>query len=150
MTIKQRIDQDLKSALLNGDKSTTTVLRGLKSAILNAEIAAGERDSGLADDKVIELLKKEVKARNESAELYVKGGSQRRADQELSEKVIIEKYLPAQMDDATLQALVDEAIATTGASGPSALGQVIGMVKQKAGGAADGARIAQLVKERLV
>ncbi len=149
MSIKERIEQDLKSALLGGDKEKATLLRGLKSTILNAEIAGGERDTGLPDDRVIDLLKKEVKSRVESAELYVKGGSQDRADKELSEKSVIEEYLPEQMSDAELEKIVDEAIASTGASGAQAMGQVIGLVKQKTGGVADGARIAQLVKEKL-
>lgn len=149
MTIKDRIEQDLKTALLGGDKDKAMLLRGLKSAILNAEIAAGEREAGLSDDKVIDLLKKEVKSRIESADLYVKGGNQERADKELSEKVLIEAYLPVQLSDEELTQIVDEAISSTEASGPQAMGQVIGAVKQKAGGSADGARIAQIVKEKL-
>jgi uncharacterized protein len=149
MEIKQKIEQDLKAALLGGEKEKATLLRGLKSAILNAEIASGDREKGLDDTKIIDLLKKEVKARVESADMYKKGGSQERADKELREKVLIEAYLPAQISDEALAKIVDEAIAKVGQTGPQAMGQVIGQVKQQTGGTADGARIAQAVKEKL-
>ncbi len=149
MELKQKIEADLKKALLSGDKEKATLLRGLKSTILNAEIAQGARDSGLDDDKIVELFKKEAKSRQESADLYKQGGSEERANKELSEKVIIEEYLPAQLSDEELQKMVDEAIANVGQSGPQAMGQVIGQVKQKAGVAADGSRIAAIAKERL-
>jgi uncharacterized protein YqeY len=95
------------------------------------------------------LLAKEAKKRQESADLYVQAGDQVRADAELAEKAIIEAYLPAQLSEAELVALIDEAIAATGASGPQGMGQVIGAVKAKAGASADGALVARLVKEKL-
>lgn len=147
--LKARIDQDLKQALLAGDKSLATTLRGLKSVILYAEVAAGVRDTGLSDDEITKLLAKEAKKRQESADLYVKGGSEDRAAAELQEKAVIEQYLPKQLSDEELIAIVDAAIASTAATGPQAMGQVIGTVKSKTEGAADGARIAALVKERL-
>lgn len=147
MTIKQRIEQDLKTALIGGDKQKATTLRGLKSAILNAEIAAGSRESGLSDDEVTKILKKEVKSRLESAGLYQKGSDSIRAQQELDEKVIIENYLPQQLSDDELSAVVEQAVKEVSATGPQAMGQVIGAVKQKVGASADGARIAQMVKE---
>lgn len=149
MTIKQRIEQDLKQALLGGDKQRAIVLRGVKSTILNAEIASGEREKGLSDDKVIDLLKKELKSRDESANLYSQGGNQEKADQELAEKKLIEQYLPEQMSDEELIVLIEKTIQETGANSPQQMGQVIAGVKQKAGGSADGARIAQIAKEKL-
>jgi len=149
MSLKDRIQQDLKAALLSGEKEKATLLRGLKSTILNAEIASGERQQGLSDEKVVELLKKEVKSRNESAQLFKQGGNQDKADQELREKVLIEAYLPEQISDEALNQLVDDALASTPNAGPQAMGQIIGMVKQKAGSTADGARIAQAVKAKL-
>src|SRR6185436_15823241 len=127
-----------------------TTIRGLKSVILYAEVAAGSRESGgLSDDEIIALLSKEAKKRQESADLFEKGGNQEKAAAELTEKKVIEGYLPQQMSDEELKALVEEAVAATGASGMQAMGQVIGMVKQKAGASADGSRVAALVKERL-
>ena len=147
--LEQRIEQDLKTALLAGDKSKVTTLRGLKSVLLYAKVAAGTRDEGLSDEIVISILSKEAKKRQESADLYKQGGSQERADAELAEKALIETYLPAQLDEAELSKIVEAVIADTGASGMADMGRVIGAVREKTQGAADGAVIARLVKERL-
>jgi uncharacterized protein YqeY len=149
MNLKQQLDADLKTALLAGDSQTATVLRGLKSAVLNVEIEKGAREQGLPEPDVLAILGKEAKKRQESADMYRQGNSPERAEAEEQEKAIIEKYLPKQMEDDELAKLVDEAIASTGASGPQAMGQVIGAVKAKTAGQADGARIAALVKEKL-
>jgi uncharacterized protein YqeY len=121
----------------------------LKSVILYAEVAKGVRNEGLGDDEIIPLFSKEAKKRQESADLYIKGGAEDRAAKELAEKVIIEGYLPAQLSDGELVTLIDAAITEVGAAGLSAMGQVIALVKQRAGASADGSRIAQNVKERL-
>lgn len=147
--LKQRLEQDLKQALLSGDKERALVLRSLKSAILYAEVSKGVRDTGLPDDEIIALLSKEVKKRQESADLYIKGGAQDRADKELAEKKIIEAYLPQQLSDEALLTIIDEAITEIGAQDMSDMGQVIGAIKRKTGASADGARIARMVKEKL-
>jgi uncharacterized protein YqeY len=149
MSVKQQIDADIKTAMLAGDKVLVTTLRGLKSAILNVEVAEGKREEGLSDDVVINMLQKEAKKRQESADLYAQGGSPERQQAELTEKTVIEKYLPQQLSEAEISILIDEVIASTGASGLQSMGQVIGGVKAKAGAAADGAVIARLVKEKL-
>jgi len=147
--LKARIDQDLKTALLGGDKVLATTLRGLKSVILYAEVAQGLREQGLSDEQVVILLSKEAKKRQESADLYTQGGSKERADAELAEKKVIESYLPTQLSDEELSEVIHQTIQMLAVSGPSAMGQVIGAVKQKTAGQADGARIAQLVKQYL-
>lgn len=147
--LKQQIEQDLKEALLGGQKDRATTLRGLKSVILYAEVAAGTRDQGLSDEQIIQLFAKEAKKRQESAEFYVKGGSQERADAELAEKKIIESYLPQQLSDEELIKIIDSAISALEDVSPQAMGQVIGKVKQATEGRADGGRIAKFVKERL-
>lgn len=147
--LEQQLEQDIKAALLSGDAVKTTTLRGLKATLLNVKVAEGKRDSGLTDDEVITVLAKEAKKRQESADLYVQGGSQAKADAELAEKAIIEAYLPAQLSEDEIVKLIDETIAATGAAGPQAMGQVIGQVKSKAGPTADGALIARLVKDKL-
>lgn len=150
MPLRQQLDDDIKAAMLAGDTLRVETLRGLKTAILYADVAAKKRDSGgIADDEIIGLFAKEAKKRQESADLYVKGGAQERADKELAEKKIVEAYLPAQMDEAELIALIDAAIAEQGASDMQAMGKVIGAVKARAGNSADGSVIARLVKERL-
>ncbi|HTH72643.1 MAG TPA: GatB/YqeY domain-containing protein [Candidatus Pristimantibacillus sp.] len=147
--LKSRIDQDLKTALLAGDKVLATTLRGLKSVVLYAEVAKGVREQGLSDDEIVVLFSKEAKKRQESADLYKQGGNEEKAAAELEEKKVIEGYLPAQMSDEELSKIIDQTIEGLGASGPALMGQVIGAVKQKTAGQADGSRIAQLVKERL-
>lgn len=147
--LKQQLEQDLKKALLGGDRERATILRGLKSVILYAEVEKGVREEGLDEPAIIALFAKEAKKRQESADLYVKGGDQARADAELHEKTVIEEYLPKQLSDEELAKIVDEVIAGLSVTGPQAMGQAIGQVKQKTEGQADGGRIAQMVKERL-
>jgi uncharacterized protein YqeY len=147
--LKERIDQDLKAALLAGDKVLATTLRGLKSAILYVEVAEGKRGQGLPDAEILPIFAKEAKKRQESADLYKQGGNQEKADAELAEKKVIENYLPQQLTDEELASAIDGAIAGLEVSGPQAMGRVIGAVKTTVGSQADGARIARMVKERL-
>ena len=149
MNIEEKIEQDLKQSLLSGNAERVSTLRGLKSVLLNEKVAKGKRDTGLTDDEVLPIFAKEAKKRQESADLYVQGGDQGRADKELQEKKIIEEYLPEQLDETAVAGLVDEAIAATGATGQADMGKVIGAVRAKAGASADGALIARLVKEKL-
>lgn len=149
MNIKQRIEIDLKSAMLKGDKQLVTALRMLKSAILYAEVAAGTRDKGMSDEDIIALLQKEVKKRQESAEMFAKGGNSDKAEAELQEIDAIRRYLPVQLQDDELLALVERAISELKEVTPQAMGKVIARVKELSEGRADGARIAKTVKERL-
>ena len=92
--LEQTIEQDLKTALLGGDGVRVTTLRGLKAVLLNVKVATNKRDTGLGDDEVLAQIGKQIKQRQESAEMYVQGGDQGRADKELAEKAILEAYLP--------------------------------------------------------
>jgi len=151
MAIRQQLDDDVKAALLAGDSLRVDTLRGLKSVILYADVAAKKRDSGgIPDDEILSLFAKEAKKRQESADLYVQGGSQERADKELTEKAIVESYLPEQLSIEELTKLVDEVITEQGAEGMQAMGKVISAIKSKAGNTVDGAKVAELVKERLI
>ncbi len=147
--LEQQLEQDIKTALLAGDSTRATTLRGLKSTLLNVKVATGKRESGLSDEEVLPVLAKEAKKRQESADLYIQGGAQERADKELTEKAIIEAYLPAQLSEAEITQLVEAAISQTGATGQQDMGKVIGAVRAKAGASADGALIARLTKEKL-
>ncbi len=147
--IQDQITKDLKKALLGGDKVAATVLRGLKSTIGYAEVAAGKRETGLEDVEIIALFQKEVKKRQESADLYIKAGDQERADKELAEKKIIETYLPARLTEDEIAKHVDAVIAELGVVDSKSMGQVIATVKTRTQGAADGAIIAHITKERL-
>lgn len=136
--------------MLGGDKDRVSVLRAIKSAILYAEVANGSRESGgLQDAAILAILQKESKKRQESADLYVQGGNQEKADAELSEKAIIEEYLPAQLGEDDIARLVDEVAAENGAITKETMGAAIAAVKAKSGGAADGATVARLVRERI-
>lgn len=149
-SLKERLTADVKAAMLARDAARLETLRGLKSVILYAEVAAGSRDSGgLNDTEIQALFAKEAKKRQESADLYVKGGSQEKADKELAEKTIIEEYLPKQMSAEELGAAIDQVIDEVKPAGPQQMGQVINAVKERVGAAADGSLIARLVKERL-
>lgn len=149
MTLEATIEHDLKTALLAKDERTVSVLRMLKSSFLYAKVAAGSREQGLSDDEALVIIGKEAKKRQESAELYRQGGNTDKAEAEVAEKAILEKYLPAQLSEAELIALVDKTMHELGATDMAQMGQVIGAVKKQAGASADGAMIARAVKERL-
>ena len=147
--LEQQLEQDIKTALLAGDSVKATTLRGLKATLLNVKVAEGKRDRGLTDEEVFKVFAKQAKQRQESADMYKQGGNQEKAEAELAEKAIIEAYLPTQLSEEEIGKLIDEVITATGASGPQAMGQVIGQVKAKAGASADGSVIARLAKEKL-
>lgn len=149
MALKQQIEQDLKSALLSGDEQRVMTLRSLKNAILYAEVAKNVREKGLSEDEITQLFIKESKKRQESADLYIQGHNEERANSELNEKQIIDSYLPKQLSEEDLKKVIDEVINSSGATGLQAMGQVIGQVKQRVGACGDGATIARLTKERL-
>jgi uncharacterized protein YqeY len=147
--MQEKIEQDIKSALLSGNKTKAETLRNLKSAILNEAISQNARDSGLSDEQIQKVLARESKKRQEAADLYKQGGSQERADAELSEKALIDTYLPEQMAEAEVSKIVDEEVAKAGRVSLQDMGKIIGAVRAKTGGAADGALIAMLVKEKI-
>lgn len=148
--IKKTIDQDIKSAMLSGDKQLVSALKTLKSVILYAEVAAGKRDEGLPDTEVIALLQKEYKKRGEAAQLYDQGESAERAAGERYEQSVIQKYLPKQLTEDEIKDLIEEAVDNLGGElNNQSMGKLIGAVKAKSGGAVDGALLAQLVKARI-
>jgi len=147
--LEQKLEQDLKAALLARDSLRVATLRNIKAVLLNVKVATGKRQEGLTDDEVLAQLAKQSKQRQESADVYLQGGDKERADAELAEKAIIDEYLPAQLSEEELGKIIDEAIAGLPERGPVAMGQIIGQVKKQAGASADGAVIARLVKEKL-
>jgi len=149
VTLKDTIQDDMKAALLGGDRFVGDTLRNLKAAILNEEVAQGKRDEGLSDDEIEKIIAREVKKRNESIVIYKQNGRDDLAETEQKEAEIIAKYLPAQLSEEELRSIVEAKITELGASGPQAMGQVIGSVKQQVGNTADGATLARIVKEIL-
>jgi hypothetical protein len=151
MSLKDTLQIDLKTSMLARDSFKTDVIKGLKSAILYAEVAANKREEGLGDEEILAVFKKESKKRAESAELYDKGGNTESAEKERKEKEIIDAYLPAQLDEAAVQALIDAAMKDMGLTdiAKQDMGKVIGAVRAKGGAELDGGMLARLVQGRL-
>jgi uncharacterized protein YqeY len=147
--MQEQIERDLKTALLAGDKAKVETLRTIKSSLLNEAISQGARETGLSDEQVQKILAREAKKRQEAADLYQKGGATDRANAELAEKVIIDAYLPEQMGEEQIAKIVDEEIAKSASPSIQDMGRIIGAVRARTGGSADGALIAKLVKEKL-
>lgn len=149
MPLKDKIQDDTKAALLGGDRFVGDTLRNLKAAILNEEVARGKRDEGLSDDEIEKIIAREVKKRNESITIYEANGRPELAETERKEAEIIARYLPVQISEDELRTIIESKITELGVSGPQAMGQVIGAVKQQVGNSADGAAVARIVKETL-
>ena len=145
--IPDKINQDLKQAMLSGDSGTVTTLRGLKSAIQYASVGrtGGEAPS---EAEIISVLQKEAKKRQEAADLYKQGGNPEHQQKELAEKAIIKKYLPEQLSEDEINQAIDRAISEIGEPSRQNMGRLIGQVKQASAGKADGATIARLVQRR--
>ena len=149
MALKEQINNDLKAALLGGDRFVGDTLRNLKAAILNEEVAQGKRDTGLSDEDIEKVIAREVKKRNESITIYEQNGRPELAETERKEAEVLAKYLPEQLSEDEIRAIVVAKVAELGASGTQAMGQVIGALKQQLGNTADGATLAKIVKETL-
>jgi uncharacterized protein YqeY len=147
--LKERINADLKSAMLARDELTTQTLQGLKSAILYEEVAKKVRETGLDEQSIEQVIAREVKKRDEAAELFERGGNTASAEKERAEKQVLAVYLPEQMSEAELATVVAEVVAELKPEGPRDMGRVIGAVKAKVGNAGDGSLIAKLVKDSL-
>lgn len=147
--MQDKLGNDIKVAMLAGDKQRAEVLRGLKNALQYEAVSQNSVDRSLSDEQIQKVMAREAKKRQEAADIYQKAGENQRAQAELAEKKIIEEYLPDQLDESAILALVKDEIGK--ADNPSAqnMGQIIGAVKARAGTAADGATIARLVKEAL-
>lgn len=149
MSLKAQLENDIKAALLGGDRFRGEVLRNLKAAILNEEVAQGKREAGLEDAAIEQIIVKEVKKRADSAAQYEAAGRPELVADENAEAAVLSEYLPAQLSEEEITAEVSAVIATLSVSGPQAMGQVIGAVKSKLGSSADGATVARIVKEQL-
>lgn len=150
-TIKTRLQTDLTASMKARDELTTSTIRMLRAAVTNAEVA-GAQAIELTDDQIIAVLQSEAKKRSEAAEIYAQAGREDSAAKERAELAVIERYLPAAMPDEELRAIVTgevAAAAAAGAEGQRAMGQVIKAVRERVGPAADGSRIAAMVKSSL-
>jgi uncharacterized protein len=145
-TIRQRLENDLKSAMRAGDATSRDAIRYILSAVKNAEIDA--RGTGKDADPAV-VLKKLGKQLNDSIEQYQLAGRQDLVDHEAAQLAVLKNYLPAELSDDDLNALVAEVIRETGASGPQAMGRVMPIAMQRAGGRVDGRRLSAAVKSAL-
>jgi uncharacterized protein YqeY len=146
--LKDRLQSDLTAAMKAQDDLVKSTLRMVLTAIGNEEVA-GATARSLSDEEELRVLAREGKKRREAAEAYHAGGAQERAELELAEEAVIARYLPAQLGDDELVALVAAAVAETGASGPQAMGQVMKAVGPKVAGRAEGGRVAAAVRAAL-
>ena len=146
MSLKDKINDDLKSSMKAGDKDRVKVLRLIMAAIKQVEV---DTRKALDDSAVLGVLDKMVKQRRDSIEQFTKGGRDDLSAIEAAEIGVIENYLPEQLSDAEIDAIVDEAIAATGATGMRDMGKVMGAVKGKAAGRADMGAVGARVKARL-
>ncbi len=149
MALKERINDEMKAALLGGNRFVGETLRNLKAAVLNEEVASGKRDTGLSDEEVEKVIAREVKKRAESAKIYRDNNRPELAEPEEKEAEVLQRFLPEQLSEEAIRVVVKQKIVELGANGPQMMGQVIGAVKQQAGNTADGAAVARIVKEEL-
>lgn len=147
MTLIERINQDFLIAYKAKETEFVSVLRMLKSAITNKQIADKKE---LNDEDVVAVIKREIKQRKDSATEYEKAGRTDLSDKEISEIELLTKYLPTQLNDAELETIVAEKIRETGAVGMKDMGKVIGAVMAVTKGSADGAKISEITKKLLL
>jgi uncharacterized protein YqeY len=146
MSLKARISDDMKSAMKAGDKDRLKVVRLILAAIKQVEV---DKRIELDDAAVLGVLEKMVKQRRDSVEQFEKGGRQDLADIELAEIKVLEEYLPEQLSNDELDAMIDEAISATGAESIRDMGKVMGAVKSQAAGRADMGAVGAKVKAKL-
>ena len=146
MTLKERITEDMKTAMRSGEKDRLAVIRLLQAAIKQREV---DERIVLDDAQITSVLEKMIKQRKESVVAFEKGGRADLVDKENAEIAVLQPYLPAQLSDAELDALIAEAISSTGAASIKDMGKVMGVVKGKAAGKADMGAVGARIKAKL-
>ena len=150
MTLRDNINNAVKDAMRAKDERKLSTLRMVNSTIKNADIAArGEGKPLLIDGEILVVLQKMIKQRQESVELYEKGGRAELAEQERAESAIISAYLPTQMSEDDVKAAIASEIAASGAAGIKDMGKVIAALKAKYAGQMDFGKASGLVKAAL-
>ena len=147
-TLFNKVSEDIKTAMLAKDKIALEALRGMKKEFLEAKTAKGS-DGTLQDEQAVKILQKMVKQRKDSAQIYKEQNRPELAETELAEVAVIERYLPAQMSDAELEAAVAAIIAQVGAAGPQDMGKVMGVASKQLAGKTEGRLISEKVKALL-
>lgn len=147
-SFKARLQSDLTDAIRERDGVRSSTLRMVLTAVSNAEVA-GKEHRDLTDDEVMAVVVKEAKKRREAADAFIGAGRTELAEKEQAELACLEGYLPKQLSDEEIDAVVAEAVAATGASGMKDMGKVMGVAKPKIGDQAEGGRVAAAVKKAL-
>ena len=148
MSLSIRIMDEIKNAMRAKDTIALEALRAIKSEILLAQTSAGATEITEADE--IKILQKLVKMRKDSASIFTTQNRLDLAEPELAQIAVIEKFLPAQLSDSEVEAIVSKIIAETGASGIASMGKVMGLASSEIGGSAEGKTISMIVKKLLV
>jgi uncharacterized protein YqeY len=148
MALKEQLRTDMVASMKSKDELRLSTLRMVLSAITNEEVA-GKAARELSDDDVLKVIAREAKKRREAAEAFDGAGRAELAERERAEGLVLDAYLPAQLGDDELAAIVTAAIASTGASGQQAMGQVMKVVQPQVAGRAEGGRIAAEVRRQL-
>ena len=146
MSLREALESGLKEAMKSGDRVAVSAIRLSLSEIKNAAI---DKRRPLEDNEVVNILRSGIKKRQESIEMFAKGNRQDLVDKETAETKVIERFLPAGLSAAELEALVDAAIAESGAASMKEIGKVMKAVLPKVAGRADGAEINKLVRAKL-
>ncbi len=146
MSLKQRLTDDMKAAMKGGDKASLGVIRLINAAIKQKEV---DERIELDDAAVLAVLDRMVKQRKDSVTQYEAAAREDLAAVERAEIVVIERYLPARLDEAAILAAIDAAISQTGASSPADMGKLMGVLKPQLAGQADMGQVSALVKKRL-
>ncbi len=146
MPLKQQLTDDMKAAMKAGEKQRLGVIRLINAAIKQREV---DERIELDDAAVLAVLEKMVKQRKDSVSQYAAAGREDLAAIERAEIEVIDAYLPARLDEAAIQAAIDEAVAATGATGPADMGKLMGVLKPRLAGQADMGQVSALVKKTL-
>ena len=146
MSLKQRLTDDMKAAMKSGDKHSLGVIRLANAAIKQKEV---DERIELDDAQVLAVLEKMVKQRRDSVSQFEAADREDLATIERDEIVVVERYLPARLDEASILTAIDAAIVETGAASPADIGKLMGVLKPKLAGQADMGLVSKLVKQRL-
>lgn len=149
MSLQTKIMDVMKDAMRSKDTVALEALRAIKSELLLAQTSTGSKEE-ISEADEIKILQKLVKMRKDSAEIYTTQNRPDLAEPELAQIAVIEQFLPAQLSEAEVEAIVSKIIAETGASGIASMGKVMGLASAQIGGQAEGKTISAIVKKLLV
>lgn len=148
LTLAERVDADLKQAMRDRNETAKLTLRALKTAFIQAR-ASGDAAHQLSDDEMLDIVRREAKRRRDAADEYTRLGSPERAQAEMAEYQILQRYLPKQLSDDEIEEIARAVIAEAGATSAKQMGQVMPAVLARTGALADGKRVNQIVRRLL-